>query len=31
MHDLKPTYDKLYPIVQSSMKNYVNNSGNIKN
>ncbi|MCK4786089.1 MAG: IS982 family transposase, partial [Desulfobacteraceae bacterium] len=30
MHDLKSTYDKLYPIVQSSMRNYVNSSGNIK-
>ena len=30
MHDLKSTYDKLYPIVQSAMRNYVNSSGNIK-
>lgn len=30
MHDLKSTYDKLYPIVKISMENYTNNSGNIK-
>jgi hypothetical protein len=30
MHDLKSTYDKLYPIVKTSMENYVNNRGNIK-
>ena len=30
MHDLKSSYDILYPIVQSSMRNYVSSSGNIK-
>lgn len=30
MHDLKSTFDKLYPIVESSMKNYTNIRGNIK-
>ncbi len=30
MHDLKLTYDKLYPIVQTSMENYINSRGNIK-
>ncbi len=30
MHDIKSTYDKLYPIVQNTMRNYTNNRGNIK-
>lgn len=30
MHDIKSTYDKLYPIVQNTMRNYTNNHGNIK-
>ena len=30
MHDLKSTYDKLYPIVKLSMENYTNNSWNFK-
>ena len=30
MHDLKSFYDKLYPIIQTAMKNYTNNRGNIK-
>ena len=30
MHDLKSSYDKLYPIIQTAMKNYTNKRGNIK-
>lgn len=30
MHDLKSTYDKLFPIVKNAMKSYTNNHGNVK-